>query len=930
MLLLVLTAALCAGCTDQTPTAASRRPAASADATTRTSESGCVRLWTHRNPTSTSAIVDRLTSTAACSGWVGIQLDGSPTFDSSTAALRIPVKLKNLTDAPQLVPPVRVTYLADSTLKYDHEVLSPGTADLRGYGDSTSADHRVSVWRFDTLLAPSGQPQVLPANGTSQRVWLEFRSSDWSYQYSLRLDAIAAVGAAVPAVAPDSIPRALMDSLGTIPTFYGDTVWRDMLEVVFAPSATQTQRQSAISSVSGVVVGGVRWFQGDGSYYVRIPASGSYDQLLRASEALKSYSFVELAGPIFRGPLKDDAYLKPSDGAGWTRGDWAVSKALASGPNWALEAINAPSAWGCETGNASVKVSIVDRLFSTGTAVPDVDSNVTAFLGLPVGVTTVFHGQRIASIIAARGNNGTGMTGVMWRASLEERSLAELPSNYSAPDNSTGSSRYTNLARHLINAGLAGARIINFSQAAKWALIAPGRTPDTTRLDSLGRADRRELSMREDAVRIAIARLASQGIHPLFVLAAGNEALDATFAGFTRVKATFPDQVIVVGGIRPDRTGWPPSNTGRLVDVLAPAEAVAVTDVDGTIVLDQGTSFAAPLVAGAAGLLASFDGASMTAARMKQLLVTAATDSATDLSGRRIPIVDAYAALKEAAKRPGAPLCGNRVWVTPAGNLTVDRGPATAPTTEALASGAEPGSFPITFHGGRRLSTIGRNTAWDWTYSAPGASWTQTPFAGALPNDGSLAGSYLSTRSESHYADTTISANIRPNGNGVWDLTLFDATVQQQRIVASVNPGALFARVAVAYSPVQPRLLVASSSAVAAVGKLQWLDLRTGAFTPVALDVTNRFIADVGINEDETEFVMAYSDLGSTTCKIEWRSARVADFGTLLASVTSVDSQISSFCDYRFLGGSAPSIANDPLRGESRPSRSPKPSRFRH
>ena len=62
----------------------------------------------------------------------------------------------------------------------------------------------------------------------------------------------------------------------------------------------------------------------------------------------------------------------------------------------------------------------------------------------------------------------------------------------------------------------------------------------------------------------------------------------------------------------------------------------AVTADDGTtIVQDNGTRFAAPLVSGAAGLLISFD-SSLTAARVKQLLDAAVTMSGQNaVSARR-------------------------------------------------------------------------------------------------------------------------------------------------------------------------------------------------------------------------------------------------------------------------------------------------------
>ena len=78
------------------------------------------------------------------------------------------------------------------------------------------------------------------------------------------------------------------------------------------------------------------------------------------------------------------------------------------------------------------------------------------------------------------------------------------------------------------------------------------------------------------------------------VVAAGNDQGDAC----RRTGATLPG-VILVGGLSKTDDAWGSSDLGACVDVLAPAQGVYVVGDDGAASGQNGTSLAAPLVAGA-------------------------------------------------------------------------------------------------------------------------------------------------------------------------------------------------------------------------------------------------------------------------------------------------------------------------------------------
>ncbi len=96
------------------------------------------------------------------------------------------------------------------------------------------------------------------------------------------------------------------------------------------------------------------------------------------------------------------------------------------GSQWGLGAINASNAWNITTGSKNVKVGVID----TGIARhPDLNDNLVAGYDFVNDVAidpnnsaypgdTDGHGTHVAGIIGAKGNNGTGVTGVCWNVSL--------------------------------------------------------------------------------------------------------------------------------------------------------------------------------------------------------------------------------------------------------------------------------------------------------------------------------------------------------------------------------------------------------------------------------------------------------------------------------------------------------------------------------
>ncbi|HKR12490.1 MAG TPA: S8 family serine peptidase [Pyrinomonadaceae bacterium] len=176
------------------------------------------------------------------------------------------------------------------------------------------------------------------------------------------------------------------------------------------------------------------------------------------------------------------------------------------------------------------------------------------------------HGTAVAGIIAAEGNNSLGVSGVMWRANL--MSLRVL-------DN-TGNGSIADAVEAIDYAVTHGAHVINLS----W-----GTTGNSVAL--------------KDAIQRALRR------HVVVVCSAGNRSEDLNATPYYPAAYPLKDLISVAGVDNLDQlASW--SNWGRqTVTVAAPGTNILTTQRGGSYWTVSGTSAAAPVVAGIAGLLKS-------------------------------------------------------------------------------------------------------------------------------------------------------------------------------------------------------------------------------------------------------------------------------------------------------------------------------------
>lgn len=299
----------------------------------------------------------------------------------------------------------------------------------------------------------------------------------------------------------------------------------------------------------------------------------------------------------------------------------ATSNDPLRGSTWGLDKINAQTAWDTTTGDSSVVIGVID----TGIDIdhPDLRDNIWVNTGeiwgdgidndgngyvddyngydfvrnRGIGPGYAYdddhgHGTHVAGTIAAKGNNGIGVSGVAWDASL--MALKFL--------NSSGSGTTYDATRAVRYATNNGADMTNNS----W-----GGGGYSSSLAS------------------AISEARTAGV--LFVAAAGNSGLNTD--SYRHYPSSYShDNIISVGSTTYTDGRSYFSNYGRTtVDLAAPGSSIYSTTVGGGYGVKSGTSMATPHVTGALALMKSIN-PSATYSELRQALLDS-TDSISSFSG---------------------------------------------------------------------------------------------------------------------------------------------------------------------------------------------------------------------------------------------------------------------------------------------------------
>ena len=276
--------------------------------------------------------------------------------------------------------------------------------------------------------------------------------------------------------------------------------------------------------------------------------------------------------------------------------------AFVAGDLWGLNQIGAPAAWDVTTGSNSVVVGVVDSgvdythtdladniwtnpsetsngADDDGNGLVDDIRGWDFYSGDSLPYDGNGHGTHVAGTIGAQGNNGAGITGVNWRVKLiplrvGDDSLSEFA-----------------IAGAFTYACAKGARVVNGSFGGTYS----------------------------DAIHDAIA--ACPGT--LFIFAAGNSSRNNDLFPSYPCADPLPN-VVCVAATQPGDTLAPFSNWGPVsVDLAAPGTDILSTVPGNAFESYDGTSMAAPHVAGAAALVLSAR-PSLTVSELRSTLLLSA------------------------------------------------------------------------------------------------------------------------------------------------------------------------------------------------------------------------------------------------------------------------------------------------------------------
>ena len=428
----------------------------------------------------------------------------------------------------------------------------------------------------------------------------------------------------------------------------GEKLVTNELILVFQENASRSEIEQLVSSYEGRIVGENELI---GDYQVRFSGTGK-DYIFDLMEKFRREPLVEEV--FLNSSYQVESSLYPND----TLYDkWNESKP--DGNNWGLEAINAPGAWEYVKQLQTVRVGVIDSFIQYDHPDLDIPLERTHVLATddfqsmkdikeyydrynkthvcekdPVTGRCTFcsvrdHGTHCSGIIAAKGNNKRGVAGVAWNAELFFSTAWYL---HAAPNGQMKYSFDLTAMIHNISWLVAnGCRVINISIGD----VNPSVPGDSVEISETARFNS------------AMRRLHEKGYDFLIFKSAGNESDDASRYMLNRIMTggeyakahtvivanaenyRMPTRVIASWFSDIDRIYELSltSNYGEIIDIAAPGTEILSTVYGEKYAMMSGTSMAAPMAAGVAGLLYGAN-PDLTCQTVKSLLRTKVTSYA--------------------------------------------------------------------------------------------------------------------------------------------------------------------------------------------------------------------------------------------------------------------------------------------------------------
>jgi len=541
---------------------------------------------------------------------------------------------------------------------------------LRPWVPAPTATQRITKGRHGVLrFDVTADVAAIPTGGGAQYGWLvKRRKEDVGGRVAFGSRESASPPRLVLTVVPQAqdtsrppvppTPNLPDDSTFTVlsPSGLNVRYHRNIVVIAFDDSTAGTSVRRILAKFGAVIIGGSE-ARDEPAYYVRIPDPGAtYAAMDSVTSLIEAEPGVKwAANPTWRDLIRIRSRY-PQDGPSATRADWFHP----TNATRALLAIRAPLAWGCETGTYGTrpKLGVIDWVFNAhrDLTVSSITTPTSVRLN-PLTVDDLEHGNKVAGIAAATGNNGEGIAGVAWGSELHLYALGSqiFTAQYTVEE----------YRKALEAARRSGVRVLTSSVAVGDVQVARAVERLQAALEAyLGAGNVFVYALENGRRRFTVDEVKT-------TLDTNVTALDRAVA---RARDRFADRILTVAGtglggaLLRGSDYW----TGG-TDILAPGQDILTLahSNNGTAVADSGNSFAAPYVAGTAALLLAMD-PTLPADSVKDHILRGAREPkgwsapgvpipATPVAGAPETVyqLDAYGALTLLAReRRNTPICG--------------------------------------------------------------------------------------------------------------------------------------------------------------------------------------------------------------------------------------------------------------------------------
>ncbi|MBI5083001.1 MAG: S8 family serine peptidase [Acidobacteria bacterium] len=498
-----------------------------------------------------------------------------------------------------------------------------------------------------------------------------------------------------------------------------------------------------------------------------------------------------------------------------------------------LPQIQAPQAWDIQTGSASVVIAILDT--GVDATHPDLAAKITPGWNIYNNngdTADVYgHGTAVAGTAAAISNNGAGVAAPCWRCLIMPVRISDA----------SGSATLSNIATGLTWAADHGARVANISYQVS----------------------------ESSTVKTAAQYFWNKG--GVVASSAGNAA--------TFITAADNPYIVTVGAVDSSGALYSWSNTGNIIDLVAPGCLSASTDRGGGYGGHCGTSFSSPLVAGVAGLLFSARPGALPADIVSWLrggaadLGTAGWDTTFGAG-----LLNAYAAVKLAGGQTGDTTPPAVNFTSPAPGATLS-GTVTVSINATDAVGVA--STLIALPGGQTCATV--SCAWNTSTIANG-SYTLTATARDAAGNQGTASVTVSVSNNTPPAVAFITPGAGTQVKGTVTVSI-SATGKQPISSVKINlPGGQSCSTTSclwnsATSPLGPQTLTATATDTAGLQSSVNLTVTVVDSTPPVVALTSP-LAGSSVTGNVTVTASATDNVGVTKVELYVR-------GTLAATSTA-------------------------------------------